>query len=129
MVADTLRFWTACRFVEGGWRVDGKETLGAERLHNPLRQPGWVSPPPYADYEFASIVMHKVLDPLRQKVLRNLQKLVIDNKPRHWFCIFLVMLILLHNYELIMKHEAEFARKRKLSVSLDSENRRAETVS
>lgn len=122
MIRDTLRLWTAARFIEGGWRCCGDETLGAEQLANPLRPAWWVSLPPYIDYQFASIIMQRVLAPLRRKVLKALEDLILANKAEHWFYIFLATFMLLYNYELSMRHEARYASKRKLAVRYSDMN-------
>lgn len=66
--------------------------------------------------------MHRVLPPLRHRVLKSLEDLILANKACNWFTIFLAVFILLHNYELIMAHEVQFARKRKYQVIGDGRN-------
>jgi hypothetical protein len=112
---DVLRLWVICRFIESGWRVCGNETLNAETLKDPFYD--WISPPPYIDYQLASIVIHRVLEPLRLETLRALQKLVLANKSSNWYQIFLVSFILLHNYELQVLFQRQFAARRKATAS------------
>jgi hypothetical protein len=69
------------------------------------------------DYQFASIIIHRVLGPLREQVLRELQRLVSQHRHQDWFAIFLACFILLHNYELQMRFQYDFAARRKSPVS------------
>jgi hypothetical protein len=115
ILRNVLRLWVICRFIESGWRVCGNETLNAETLKDPFYD--WISPPPYIDYQLASIVIHRVLEPLRLETLRTLQTLVLANKSSNWYQIFLVSFILLHNYELQVLFQRQFAARRKATAS------------
>ncbi|KAF2630582.1 Clavaminate synthase-like protein, partial [Macroventuria anomochaeta] len=116
LVHKTLRLWVACRFIEGKWRCCGSDVLRAGELKNPFRSPDWVSPPPYIDYQYASIIMHRILGPLSKAVLKELQDLVDKRKPRDWYTIFLVTFILLHNYERGILFQRVFWAKRRMTV-------------
>lgn len=115
LLRNVLRLWVVCRFIESGWRVCGNETLNAETLKDPFYD--WISPPPYIDYQFASTVIQRVLEPLRLETLRGLQTLVLSNKSSNWYQIFLVSFILLHNYELQVLFQRQFAARRKAKAS------------
>lgn len=110
-----LRLWVVCRFIESGWQVTGNETLSAETLKDPFYD--WISPPPYIDYQLASVFMNRILPPLRLEVLRGLQTLVLANKSSNWYQIFLICFILLHNYELQVLFQRQFAGRRKAKAS------------
>jgi hypothetical protein len=58
-----------------------------------------------------------VLEPLRLETLRALQGLVLANKSSNWYKIFLVSFILLHNYELQVLFQRQFAARRKATAS------------
>jgi hypothetical protein len=116
LVRNALRLWVACRFIEGKWRCCGADTLGAGELRNPFRSLDWISPPPYIDYQYASIIMHAILGPLSKVVLKGLQALVDDRKPKDWYTVFLVTFILLHNYERGMLFQRAFWAKRRMTV-------------
>lgn len=117
LLRHALRLWVGCRFVEGKWHCVGEDKLGAAKAKSPYRSPDWVSVPPYIDYQFASVVMHRVLEPLRVATLRTLQRLVEGNKPKDWYTIVLVTFILLHNYERGVFFQRGFWAKRKVPVS------------
>ena len=114
----TLRFWTAARFIEGGWRCTGDDKLGAEALSPPWRPKDSISLPPYVDYQLGSIFMEKILKPLEVAVLSSLAKTVSENKAGDWFTIVVVMVILMHSFEMIFDHETTYTRRREIPVSL-----------
>ena len=113
----TLQFWTAARFIEGGWRCTGKDTLDAQTL-----LPSWrarsnkISLPPYIDYQLTSILMEKILGQLERAVLIGLKKLIAENKPDTRLTTIVVLLILMHSFELTFKHEVHYTKKRGIRV-------------
>jgi len=120
MLKKTLRLWVACRFIESKWRC----WSDSGRADNPViaaspRDPfyDWDSLPPYLDYQIASIVIHRILTPLRKEVLRDLQGLFNTHFAKDWFATFLTTFILLQNYEMQMQFQKEFAARRKAPVS------------
>ncbi|KAF1994401.1 Clavaminate synthase-like protein [Amniculicola lignicola CBS 123094] len=115
LLRDVLRLWVGCRFIESRWRCCGTDNLDAEQLKDPFYE--WISPPPYIDYQFASLVMHRVLGPLRRSILKGLQDLILANKAGNWYPIFLTVFILLYNYELSMVFQLQFALRRQAAVS------------
>ena len=121
LLRKTIRLWVVCRFVEGRWRCwtdSDNEDITKEFPSNPFHD--WLSLPPYVDYQFASIVIHRVLQPLRKEILRELERLVETHRPEDWYVTFLTSFILLQNYELQMQFQREFARSRKAAVSQPS---------
>lgn len=114
---DLLNFWTAARFIEGGWRCCGPETLGANNLPDLLNPPSIVAPPPYIDYQLAAVVMNRVLKPLQKRILATLENLVLAGRARNWFHIFLSIFVLLRGYELVFAHDIAWTCKREYPVS------------
>jgi hypothetical protein len=120
MLKKTLRLWVACRFIESKWRCWSEtgwadSELRAMNPQDPFYQ-GLDSPPPYIDYQFASIVMQRILNPLRKDVLRILQGTFNTHNPQEWFATFLTCFILLQNYEMQMLFQSQFARRREAQV-------------
>jgi hypothetical protein len=120
MLKKTLRLWVACRFIESKWRCWSEtgwadSELLAMNPQDPFYK-GLDSPPPYIDYQFASIVMHRILAPLRKDVLRILQSTFNTHNPKDWFATFLTCFILLQNYEMQMLFQSQFARRREAQV-------------
>ena len=121
MLQKTLRLWVACRFIESKWRcwADNGWEDSEIRAANP-RDPfwDWDSLPPYLDYQIASIIIHRVLGPLRKDVLRELQGTFNTHSPKDWYVTFLTSFILLQNYELQMNFQRQFALRRQARVGL-----------
>ncbi|KAK0706127.1 hypothetical protein B0T26DRAFT_654883 [Lasiosphaeria miniovina] len=115
MLQKTLRLWVACRFLESKWRcwadngwVD--DSILAANPKDPFHDSE--SLPPYLDYQLASIIIHRILSPLRKEVLRELQATFNAHSPENWFVTFLTSFILLKNYETQMLFQKEFAERR-----------------
>ena len=92
----------------------GDQEVTAENPQDPFYE--WQTPPPYLDYQMASVIIYRILDPLRHAVLRELQSMVNEHKPEDWYITFLTSFILLQNYELQMKFQREFAARRSTEV-------------
>src|SRR5436190_6955193 len=91
--------------------------LNSQDIKDPFRGDDWISPPPYIDYQMSSIIMHKILTPLRQTLLNDLQGMILSNKPSNWYITFLTTCILLHNYELSFAFQRSFSARRQAAVS------------
>lgn len=118
LLRKTLRLWVVCRFIESRWRCwtdQEDEDITRDFPGDPFYD--WKSPPPYVDYQFASIIIHRVLLPLREEILRELEIMVEKHKPEDWYVTFLASFILLQNYELQMQFQRDFAKRRQASVS------------
>lgn len=61
--------------------------------------------------------MERVLQLLSREALKGLEVLAVKNQPNNWFTIFLVVFILMHSFELIIKPEADFKKRRQHLVS------------
>ncbi|KAK4456936.1 hypothetical protein QBC42DRAFT_237499 [Cladorrhinum samala] len=121
MLRKTLRLWVACRFIESKWRcwAPGPGWPDSDiRATNP-QDPFYKdidSLPPYLDYQIASIIIHRILSPLRKDVLRDLQTTFNIHSPKDWFVSFLTSFILLQNYEMQMLFQRQFAARRQARV-------------
>ncbi|KXX76430.1 hypothetical protein MMYC01_200182 [Madurella mycetomatis] len=120
MLKKTLRLWVACRFIESKWRcwTEGGWADSEIRATNP-QDPFYKdldSLPPYLDYQIASIIIHRILSPLRKDVLRDLQSTFNVHSPKDWFATFLCSFILLQNYEMQMQFQRQFAERRRAKV-------------
>ncbi|KAK3343499.1 hypothetical protein B0T25DRAFT_593168 [Lasiosphaeria hispida] len=116
MLQKTLRLWVACRFIESKWRCWSDSGFAdSEILASNPRDPfyDWDSLPPYLDYQIASVIIHRILTPLRKEVLRELQGTFNTHSPKDWFVTFLTSFILLQNYEMQMQFQQQFAARRK----------------
>lgn len=118
LLQKTLRLWVVCRFIESRWRCwtdKDDEDITEQFPDDPFYD--WVSPPPYVDYQFASVIINRILLPLREDILRDLEKMVEKHKPEDWYVTFLISFILLQNYELQMRFQRDFAQRRQWPVS------------
>lgn len=70
---------------------------------------GKIPLPPVMTAQF-QVILQTIQLPLRRRVLDELQNLILANKPSHWFCIYLVSFILLHNCTLITDHDRRFTK-------------------
>jgi hypothetical protein len=114
MLQKAIRLWVVCRFIESRWRCWGDDAIAAANPQDPFYD--WESPPPYLDYQFTSIVIHRILGPLREEVLRDLQNIVNEHRPQDWYITFLTSFILLQNYEIQMLFQRQFAARRNAKV-------------
>jgi hypothetical protein len=124
MLKKTLRLWVACRFIESKWRCWSEAGWADSEIRamNP-QDPFYKdidSLPPYIDYQIASIIIHRILGPLRKDVLRILQSTFNTHSPKDWFATFLTSFILLQNYEMQMLFQRQFAARRRAKVSRHS---------
>jgi hypothetical protein len=71
-MANLIRLWVACRFLEGRWRCCGDETLGAESLSHRYERDPIIAVPPFVNYQIAAVFTERVLEPLRVTVLKQL---------------------------------------------------------
>ncbi len=120
MLKKTLRLWVACRFLESKWRCWSESGWADEEIlaMNP-QDPFYKdidSLPPYIDYQIASIIIQRILSPLRKDVLRILQTTFNTHSPKDWFATFLASFILLQNYEMQVLFQRQFAERRNARV-------------
>ncbi len=120
MLRKTLRLWVACRFIESKWRCWSESGWADSEIRAMNPQDPFYndldSLPPYIDYQIASIIIQRILDPLRKDVLRDLQKTFNTHSPRDWFATFLTSFILLQNYEMQILFQRQFAERRRANV-------------
>lgn len=60
----------------------------------------------------------RILQPLRKFVLDHLQRLVLSNKPKSWFTIYLSIFILLHDCSIISADRYRHARDNSMKVCI-----------
>src|SRR6266511_3934799 len=114
-----LQLWSTTRLIEKTWTFCGTETLGMEPVTD-VTNPwlGTVPVTPIMDQQLDQIVIRHFLVPLKNKLLVQLEKAVIDDTSvkRRWFEIFLVKFILLHNIEVQLAHSRQFAKRYGMTV-------------
>jgi hypothetical protein len=116
LLQKVIRLWVVCRFIESRWQCSGDDAIAAANPKDPFYS--WQSPPPYLDYQFASIIITRILTPLRDDILKDLQNMMNAHRREDWYVTFLTCFILLQNYELQMDFQLQFARRRNAAVSI-----------
>ena len=91
--------------IEGDWCFCGPDTFdvpsddGKYYLHNA----------PFLDYEFAGIIVDRILMPWRSQVLQLLSDLSYQNKKANWFALLLANFVLQHTFGLLMRQQRALA--------------------
>ncbi len=117
IVQDSLTLWSSSRFIERTWRLFGENTLGLSPVHDPLNPWNGIIPvTPIMDQQLDQIVIHTILVPLQNGLLRGLEKKVYGRKREDWFEIYLTIFILMSNTEWQLAHERQFAQRYGMSV-------------
>lgn len=121
LLISTLDLWMSVRLTTKSFEIVGDETLDMPRdiindEDNPLH--GKIPLPPVMGAQIDSVIIHQIQPRLRRKALEELQKMTQEKKQKTWLTTYLVTFILLHNIALITKHDADYAKKHGMSVSL-----------
>jgi len=119
LLVSTFDLWMSIRLTTKSFEIVGDDTLDMPRdlikdEKNPLC--GKIPLPPVMGAQIDSVLIHQIQPILRRRTLEDLQKLTQEKKQRTWFTTYLVTFVLLHNIALIMKHDAEYARKHGMKV-------------
>lgn len=118
MIADVLDLWAISRMIEVPWEICGTDTLDIppiRHFNNPHRER--IPIPPTMDTQLDQIVIKRILNPLRAKVVRKFELLIAPAKPETWFEVYLSAFILLNHIEQLAKHSASHAQMHALQVS------------
>jgi len=119
LTARSLRLWAICRIIEIPWQMCGEDTLGVSRIDDPYSpRYGMIPIPPIMDTQLDQIVIQKFLYPLREKLIKQFEKLISPPYPQHWFDIYLSSFVLLNHIEHLAKHSAFFAKLNAMDVSI-----------
>ena len=122
LMRDTFSLWMSIRFSTKSVFIVGEETLGMPRdiLDGTSPTPGRIPLPPVLGAQLDLILIHHIQARLRRKVLDGLEKMFSKRKHNTWMVTYLVTFVLLHNTALITAHDAGYARKHGMKVSLRS---------
>jgi hypothetical protein len=120
-----LRLWFAIRRTHTVEHIVSKDTLDMEPMQDkscPLV--GKVPLPPVMIQQLDMILTLGILQPLRKKVLDELQKLIMSNKPSSWLTVYLTTFMSLHQCATICAENYRNARRQGLRVRLLIKTRR-----
>ncbi|PHH70271.1 hypothetical protein CDD82_7234 [Ophiocordyceps australis] len=109
----TLRLWVSIRLSTASSFIVGPDTLGMPRdiLDETCGDAGKIPIPPVLGAQLDLVLIHEIQAKLRKDVLNALQKMMLQNKKKHWLVRYLVSFIILHNVALITAHDAAYAHK------------------
>ena len=116
LVALTLKFWVAGRFIEDPWSIRGHETLGMKV--DPLPASPFsehIPVTPIMNFQIDNIVIYDHLTRMLDDIRKAMKQRIMPRKREDWFDIHLATFILLHHVDLTMKHDIDFALLRNLS--------------
>jgi hypothetical protein len=117
LVECAMKLWVACRFIEEPWSIVGSEKLGMTLEANPnCPYHKRIPVPRIVDQQIDLIVINVILQQEMKKVLEMLKKKLKKEPWSDWFEIYLANFILLHNVELTMAHDVEFAKLNNLKT-------------
>jgi hypothetical protein len=118
MLREVFQLWVAIRMESQSERICGKETLGMEPqfFDAECNTYGTNSITPMMSAQIELITTTRNLQPLKQSVLRRLQRLISANQFRNWFPVYLCLFILLHSCSILTLDENRAARKYGLQV-------------
>lgn len=126
LLNNTLDLWMSVRLTTKSFEIVGQETLGMDRNlikdpANPLH--GRIPLPPVMGAQIDSVLIHQIQPLLRRKTLDELQRMTQEKKQKTWFTTYIVTFILLHNFALITRHDAEYARKHGMKTRFAREDK------
>jgi hypothetical protein len=118
-----LRLWFCINLATGTSWVEGPDTkdLAAVDSSYPL-VPGKVLASSLSMEQMDVLSRIKIMNPLRKKVLDDLQRLIHSNKPQYWITVYLCTFILLHTCSVVTADRYRHARKHGSSVSAQMSN-------
>jgi len=119
LMRSVLKLWVAIRMESRSERICGEETLGMlpQTFDPAAKSFNQVLLPPVMSAQLELIMTAMVLQPLKKTVLVQLQELIIKNKTRSWFTIYLCLFVLLHSCALLTSFENMRAKRHGLQVS------------
>jgi cbb3-type cytochrome oxidase subunit 3 len=118
LMSNLFRLWYVVRQTAIMEHIVGEETLGmtADTKDRPVRLDGKIPLPPIMSHQLDMMLSIKLVRPLKKGVLDNLQRIIIANRPKSWFTIYLCIFILLHTASVLTRHRYDYARTKGLKV-------------
>ncbi|KAI0109121.1 hypothetical protein GGR51DRAFT_512806 [Nemania sp. FL0031] len=108
LLDSVLRLWVGSRMESKQERVSSKEVLGMtpQDWDPAAGNYGKYLVPPVLQAQIEIITTSTILLPMKQQVLKILQKLIEKNLIKSWFTIYLTVFILLHSCSMLTRAEA-----------------------
>ncbi|KAF2092916.1 hypothetical protein NA57DRAFT_49246 [Rhizodiscina lignyota] len=113
LMGNFMRLWFAVRRTHTTEHIVGGDTLDMrpETVDKSFPLFGKVPLPPVMIQQLDMILTLGVLQPLRKKVLEDLQKLILSNKPSTWMTVYLITFMSMHSCARISNENYKNARK------------------
>jgi hypothetical protein len=113
-----LRLWFAIRRTHTIEHIVSKDKLDMEPEVEDKSFPlfGKVPLPPVMIQQLDMVLTLGILQPLRKKVLDDLQRLIMSNKPTSWLTVYLTTFMSLHQCATICAENYRNARRQGLRV-------------
>ena len=111
-----LRLWFAVRRTHTTEHIVGEDTLDMQPETMDKSFPLFGKVPPVMIQQLDMILTLGILQPLRKKVLEDLQKLILSNRTSSWMTVYLITFMSLHSCAVISNENYRNARKHGLRV-------------
>lgn len=113
LLRNALKLWVGSRMESRRERICSKEVLGMEPQTWDLEADnfGAYLIPPVLQAQIELLTTAYVLLPMKQEVLKIMQKLMKANHPRSWFSIYLCLFLLMHSCALLSQAESLRAKR------------------
>ena len=115
LIRETLILWSSTRLIEETWRICGEDTLGMEPVQGDAPWAGIIPVTPIMDQQLDQLVIHFVLKPLSEWILRNLYRKFQDAAKKktlqHWLEVFVASFVLLHSCAVQLAAENRFSKR------------------
>ena len=120
LLQTTLRLWMSIRLTTRSAIIVGNETLGMslDIMDDSSPLAGKIPLPPVMGAQIDLILINQIQKSWRKEALEKLQEMIQNNKQKTWMTVYLVTYMLLHNTALITRHDAGYARKHGIPVSI-----------
>ncbi|KAN0112346.1 hypothetical protein V8E51_005297 [Hyaloscypha variabilis] len=91
LITNAMRLWMVARSLQDDWRICSPQVVD-----HPTHLP------PILRYQLETILQLQIFEPLRRKLVRDLQYVIMSTDMQNWSTVFLSTFILLHNCDLEM---------------------------
>lgn len=130
LLRNALKLWVGSRMESRRERISGTEVLNMEPQNWDFEADnfGAYLIPPVLQAQIELLTTACVLLPMRQELLKGLQKLMKANLTKSWFAIYLCMFILMHSCALLTQAERLRAKREPHSPDHHPQVRSIETL-
>ncbi|KAI0384707.1 hypothetical protein F5Y04DRAFT_277439 [Hypomontagnella monticulosa] len=119
LVQNCLTFWTATRFIEKPWRICSDGGLPGFEPSYEVDCPfsGIVPVTPIMDTQIDDLAIKRLLMPLGELILKELDRKIHERKRENWFDIYLSTFIIMNNFEFVFSDVIDYTSRHGLKPS------------